>query len=705
MEKSIFIGLIQNIAVLLAFSMVYDYLWAKNEDIRTTPGKILTGFMLGLIGIFLMFTPWTLSPGIVFDTRSIMLAISGLFFGGIPTLIAMIITATYRIYMGGAGMWMGIAVIFSSGIIGLLWRRFFPPKKIKKPIINLLLLGLAVHLVMMLCTLLLPKESIATTLQSIWLTLLIIYTPGTMLLGLLMLKRWSVWQIQKDKEESEEKYRILVETAGEGILVTQDGYIRFANKKIVEMLKTSEEKIKRRPFIDFVHPEDREFVMKRYKSRISGKKTPTNYSFRVMVGTDTVKWVKINSVVIEWENKPATLNFIDDVTALKETERQLIIAKEKAEESNRLKSIFLANMSHEIRTPMNAIIGFSNLLGKNELSDSERKKFLHMIRTAGSSLLQIINDIIDISKLEAHQLAINPNPCKLYDIFIQSIKAYNNSPLLNEKSELKLLLSFPEAHMSLWVNIDQHRLQQIINNLLDNAIKYTPKGTIKLGCAITENMNGPILIACVKDTGPGIPEEKYDMIFERFRQVEEDHYRQGTGLGLSISKGIVELLGGKIWFEPNPDKGSIFYFSIPLDEADKPAEISVGNKTVMPDFSGKHILIAEDDMASFYLLKEFLRDVNAEISYAEDGEKLMDMLKDHNSDILLLDINLPKKDGYACLEEIKAKGYKTKIIAQTAYAMRNEKEHFLELGCKGYISKPIDQEELFREISKVLKDK
>ncbi len=705
MEKSIFIGLIQNIAVLLTFSMGYDYLWAKNEDIKTVPGKILAGFILGFIGIFLMFTPWTLSPGIVFDTRSIMLAISGLFFGGIPTLIAMIITAAYRLYMGGGGMWMGIAVIFSSGIIGLLWRHFFPPRKIKKPMINLLILGLIVHLVMMLCTLFLPKESIATTLQSIWLTLLIIYTPGTMLLGLLMLKRWSIWQIQKDKEESEEKYRILVETAGEAILVVQGGYICFANKKIIEILKISEEEIKRHTFIDFVHPEDRKFVIQRYKDRISGKDVPTNYPFRIMVGVDTVRWVRINSVVIEWENKPATLNFLDDITTLKETERQLIIAKEKAEESDRLKSIFLANMSHEIRTPMNAIIGFSNLLGKNELSDSERKKFLHMIRTAGNSLLQIINDIIDVSKLEAHQLAINPTSCKLYDIFTQSIRVYNNSSLLNEKPELKLLLSFPEAYTSMRINADQYRVQQIINNLLDNAIKYTTKGVIELGCTITENADDHILIAYVKDTGPGIPKEKYNMIFERFRQVEEDHYRQGTGLGLSISKGIVELLGGNIWFEPNPDKGSIFYFSIPLDEVDKPAEISVGNKTVIPDLSGKHILIAEDDMASFYLLKEFLRNVKAEISHAEDGEKLMNILKDHDPDILLLDINLPEKDGYACLEEIKGKRYKTKIIAQTAYAMRNEKEHFLELGCEGYISKPINQEELFREINEVLENK
>ncbi|MBW6458207.1 MAG: PAS domain S-box protein, partial [FCB group bacterium] len=264
MAGSIFIGLIQNIAVLLAFTLIYEYLWNKNEDIGNYPAKIITGIIIGMIGIFLMYTPWELVPGLVFDTRSVLLSISGLFFGAIPTIIAIGITAAYRIYMGGSGMYMGVAVVLTAGSIGLLWSRFFPPRKMKRPALNLLLLGFIVHLVMLFCAALLPKDVFLHTLRTIALPLLTIYTPGTMLLGLLMLKRWSIWQTRKEKEESEKKYRDLVENAAEAIIVTQDAFIRFANGQALDVLGYPEEKIMSEPFVRFIHPDDRQQVMKRY---------------------------------------------------------------------------------------------------------------------------------------------------------------------------------------------------------------------------------------------------------------------------------------------------------------------------------------------------------------------------------------------------------------------------------------------------------
>jgi len=215
MQNSIFIGIIQNIALLLSFTLIYDYFWIRDEKIKKTTGKIIAGSLIGGISVLLMLMPWHYAPGIVFDTRSIILSISGLFFGSIPTLVAMGIAMFYRIYSGGDGMWMGVAVILSSGFIGMIWRMFFPPRKIKQPHYNILLLGLLVHVFMVGCTVFLPGSVRLETFKSIVFPVLILYTPATMLIGILMLKRWQVWQRQKEKEQEEAHYRKLFEAAGE----------------------------------------------------------------------------------------------------------------------------------------------------------------------------------------------------------------------------------------------------------------------------------------------------------------------------------------------------------------------------------------------------------------------------------------------------------------------------------------------------------
>ncbi|MEA2077495.1 MAG: LytS/YhcK type 5TM receptor domain-containing protein [Candidatus Marinimicrobia bacterium] len=704
MEKSIIIGLIQNIAVLLSFTLIYDFFWAKDEVIKKTSWKVFAGLLIGVIAVFVMYVPWTLKPGIIFDSRSVLLAVSGLFFGTIPTLIAMSIAAIYRFSAGGDGMWMGVAVILSSGFIGMIWRIFFPPRRIKKPQYNILLLGLVVHTSMFLCAFLLPQESIFDTMRSIALPLLFIYTPGTMLLGMLMLKRWSVWQQQQSREKEELRYRTLFENAGEAILVAEGGFIRFANKRMTDLLEVSYEEMLAKKFTAFLHPDDREFVMSRHQDRTSNINVPQRYSFRIVTRSGEVRWIDINSVLIDWNDKPASLSFLSDVTSKREDARQLVLAKNKAEESDRLKTIFLANMSHEIRTPMNAILGFSDLLNTDELTIDKQEHYINMIQTAGNQLLHIINDIVDISKLEVNQLSINNKNCLLYKIFDQSIEAFNNNPLFKEKKDVVLKLNFSKSCKDLKVFTDPYRIWQVIDNLLGNAIKYTDSGVIELCCTLELTENNIRLETHVKDTGTGIPEKKKNIIFERFRQVEENQYREGAGLGLSISKGIVELMGGKIGFVSEEGKGSDFYFTLDLKRVSEPSQVITDHLNKMPNLKGIHVMVAEDDRISYYLIKEYLQDSKAKVSYAADGDILLDKLKNETPDIILLDINMPKKDGYTCIKEIRKKGYTCKIIAQTAYAMENEKEYCLNSGCHGYISKPIDQQVLFQEIIKVMKN-
>jgi PAS domain S-box-containing protein len=584
----------------------------------------------------------------------------------------------------------------------MIWRIFFPPRKIKKPQYNLLLFGLLVHVVMLGCTIFLPESSRLDTFKVIVLPVLLLYVPGTVLIGMLMLKRWQIWQQQKMKEQEEGRYRQLFETAGEAILVAQEGKICFANQRLSDLLERSYEEITAQPFTNFIHPDDRDFVLQRHKERVQSLDIPKHYSFRIITGSGDVRWVEINSVLFEWNGEPSSLSFLSDVTSLRETSRQLVLAKNKAEESDRLKTIFLANMSHEIRTPMNAILGFSDLLKTERLSLGKQRHYVGMIQAAGSQLLNIINDIVDISKLEVNQLSINLSSTCLFDIFQQSLELLQNNPLFLEKEEINLILNFPKEHKDLLVQTDPYRIRQVIDNLLNNAVKYTDKGSIELACHLEVDQDRVHMEAHIIDSGSGIPENKKNIIFERFRQAEEDQYREGAGLGLSIAKGIVELLNGKIGFSSEAGKGSDFYFTLDLmrieDMEDEPDRFNNN----IPDLKGLSVLIAEDDPTSFYLIKEYLRETYVDIEHARDGNELMNMLEKKVPDLLLLDINMPHKDGFECLKQIREKKYNCKIIAQTAYAMENEKERCMNSGCHGYVTKPLDPNTLFKEIIRVL---
>jgi signal transduction histidine kinase len=590
MEGPMIIGLIQNTAILIAFSMFYDYSWLKHDESKSLSKKMITGVIIGGMGIVLMMTPWNLGSGIVFDTRSVLLSFTGLFFGLIPTLIAVMLTALYRLFIGGGGVYMGLAVIITSGSIGLLWNYLRPYWKIKKYTFELLLMGYAVHIVMLACTLLLPSDQVLNTIKLIFIPLVTIYPAGTLLLGILMVRQHNNWK----------------------------------NRKALDDLRESE-------------------------LRYSG---------------------------------------------------MLIAAKLKAEENDKLKSIFLSNMSHEIRTPMNAILGFSGLLGEPGIKDSDKAYYIDIIKTSGNRLMQVINDIIDLSKLESNQLSISKSFCNLSEIFRNSFESFDQSELLQKKPDVELVLNLPENEIELYS--DCQRLQQVLDNLLSNAIKYTERGKVETGYRLRYEAGKEVIEFFVRDTGVGIPKELRDIIFERFRQVEEDMFHEGAGLGLSISKGIIELLGGRIWLNSEPGSGTTFYFSLPYDKSDYISTRTNKSEMEPLDLTGKNIIIAEDDYNSFAYLKILLEDLNANISHAENGAILLKMLEDIEPDLILLDISMPEMTGFEFLQKVNLRELKTKIIAQTAYALSDEKEKCFKLGCHGYISKPIYKAKIIKEICRVL---
>ncbi len=394
-----------------------------------------------------------------------------------------------------------------------------------------------------------------------------------------------------------------------------------------------------------------------------------------------------------------------DITDRVNLEQILLDAKVKAEESDRSKSNFLANMSHEIRTPMNSIIGFSELL-LNADTEEDRQEYINIIKTSGHHLLNIINDIIDISKIEAGLATLTKNSFSINDE-LNEIKALF---LVHEeliKNNIDLILKTSLSNEECTLNIDKTKFRQIVINLISNAIKFTANGQIEFGYSVVSKNNNSFFKFYVKDTGIGLSTSEQEIIFERFRQIDNTDTTvfRGTGLGLAITKAFVELMDGEIWVESEKGKGATFYFTLPYTITTtktkfKPPEIKTDIKTLF-NWKEKTILIVEDDASNLFILKAYLQKTGVNIVCAEDGKSAVDMcLENKNIDLVLMDIKLPEMNGYDATMLIKQHRKDLPIIAQTAYAMVEEMEKCQEAGCDDFISKPIYRDKLFSVINK-----
>jgi PAS domain S-box-containing protein len=386
----------------------------------------------------------------------------------------------------------------------------------------------------------------------------------------------------------------------------------------------------------------------------------------------------------------------------KQLENELIRAKEKAEESDRLKSAFLANMSHEIRTPMNGILGMTQLLAIPDISGDQRKEYLELINKNSETLLNLIDDIVDVSKIEAGQMKIIKKPFRLNPLFDQLIMLFSSSSVYKSKKSIELVISksLPD---NTTIFTDPDRLRQIFINLIGNSLKFTEIGYVEFGYYLESGK----LLFFVKDSGIGIPSEKQKVIFDRFTQADDSLTRKfgGSGLGLAISKGLIELLGGHIWVKSDLQQGSTFYFTIPYIPADQSEEQDKENLISPAEYNwnGRSFLVVEDDKVSYKFLEGIFRKTGAKILHADNGLKAIDYCKTHPEiDIVLMDIQLPEMSGLDATRIIKAIRKDLPIIAQTANAMSDDKEKCLEVGCVDYVSKPINVNLLFHKIDKHL---
>jgi PAS domain S-box-containing protein len=414
----------------------------------------------------------------------------------------------------------------------------------------------------------------------------------------------------------------------------------------------------------------------------------------------TVRDVEVYNTRIKDHGKDILHSIILDITEKKRMKEELIAAKEKAEENDRLKTSFLHNVSHEIRTPLNAIVGFSSFLNMPNLSEEKKREFTDIINESSEQLLSIITDIITVATLEAGQEKVNS---KETDINQAMASVYEQFCIKSIFPNIAIQYHSDIPDSEAIVMTDGVKLIQILTNLVGNALKYTTKGKVDFSCSVVKND----LYFVVEDTGIGIPREMHHRIFDRFWQADSTVTREygGTGLGLSISKAYVELLGGKIWLDSEPGKGSVFYFTIPYEPCGIPksanaiaAEITVASPT-----PGKTILIAEDENFNYLLIRELLSGYGIKLVYAENGLQALEICRSRSDlDLVLMDIKMPVMDGMEATRQIKIINPGLVVIAVTAYAYEVDRKRLIEFGFDDYLAKPLKKQELILMLNKYL---
>jgi len=494
---------------------------------------------------------------------------------------------------------------------------------------------------------------------------------------------------------SEARYRNIVEQAADTILLgTSDGSIVGANDQAEILTLYTKEELCSMKIEDLFTHEVLESVPMRYDLLRRG---------RTVRNERTLKRKDGSLVPIEMNTRRMPDNSLQsilrDIEEIKRIQKELTDAKEKAEENDRLKSAFLSNMSHEIRTPMNAIVGFSSLLTDPDIAQHKRTYYSEIIENNCNNLLRIIDDVLDISKIESGQLKIIKAPCninktleRLYDIVSDSVK----------KRNIPIEIKYTPLAQELMVFTDETRLMQVLMNLTGNAVNFTAKGLV----SFTVEIDGNNLLFMVTDTGCGIENELQQKVFDRFFRTEalRDSRHGGTGLGLTICKSLVEMMGGNIWLESEVNVGTRVFFTIPFDKV-LSRQIPVESlKSVPPEFSEFSVLVVEDDKNSMEYLKELLKTFNfGKVVYSDNGIEAVDLAKTHSFDAILMDLQIPGINGLEATRIIKHYKPSTVIIAQTAFAMQNDRETCINAGCDEYITKPLKPGELISALIKTLK--
>ncbi|MCI6415220.1 PAS domain-containing hybrid sensor histidine kinase/response regulator [Butyricimonas virosa] len=438
-------------------------------------------------------------------------------------------------------------------------------------------------------------------------------------------------------------------------------------------------------FVASIYPDDRGIFEAIYNSLLAGESCKIDLELRLdLLNTGVYKWVDLKGVAQEFDERgkvTKVLGFIADIQKRRDDEQALIEAKQRAEESDCLKSAFLANVSHEIRTPLNAIVGFSEVIAHTE-SECEREEYLDIVKANSNLLLHLINDILDLSRIESGKMEFIDENIQM-DELCEELRQMHQMRI---KNDVKIIFERPAA--SLTIVSDSHRLRQLYSNLISNAIKYTEKGAITFGY----KLKGDMMEGYVRDSGSGIPAEKLNNVFGRFEKL--DLLKQGFGLGLSICKSILDKMGGEIWVESELGVGSCFYFLIPCN----------GTFPVAGEQNKPLILVAEDMDCNYELVKAILEE-RYSVLRANDGIDVVTKYESSKPDLILMDVRMPGLDGLSAAGIIRELNPTVPIIATTAFAFETDREMALAAGCNEYMSKPLEAEKLKTMVERYLENK
>jgi PAS domain S-box-containing protein len=513
--------------------------------------------------------------------------------------------------------------------------------------------------------------------------------------------------ITREYSYSEMFYRMLIQSADDGIsFYDRDWNLKYANAAFYSMIGLDKEQYDKINAGELIHSDDTEYE----KKRSVALQTKGVFETELRLKHKDGHYVNLStrSVTVKNENNEVigALSISRDISSLKKVHEDLVKAKMEAEASNRLKSSFLANISHEIRTPLNSVVGFANLLLANDITNEVKEEYIEHINHNSEKLLQIIGDIIDLSRLESSQIEITYEEASVNSIVNEIIEDARKIVKRNEKPIIINVMNMLEENGDL-IFTDRIWLKRVLNHLMDNAVKFTLEGSIRLSYA-RENEN---LVFRIKDTGIGINKENIDHIFEEFRQEIDGHHRpfEGLGVGLTLAKEVIERMGGKIFVQSEKGVGSEFSFSIPYRPAGgstrlKSKFISTEPVPFQANWSNKICLLVDDNKDVLLYLNRVLIDTGITILTARSGIEALEIVKRTPViDVVLLDMQMPEMNGIEATKEIRKIRKDIPIIAQTAFIFEDDKDIILEAGCDACLIKPIRKDHLLTVMSSFLK--